>query len=165
MIAIGHTAVGVIIGLTAYNFIGEGNLAGGLMVATGVSIASHYIADATPHGHFFKPDNYKKRILPIIIFDLFIPILFFLSLIYLRTGLSEKFLYILFSIGGSQLPDVLDGLIYTGMLKPGRLLKIENIFHQNLHWHGKGPKTLLLGFLDIWQVFIILLALYMVIRS
>lgn len=163
MIAFGHSAVGVIVGVTTYEFLGQDGLASGLIITGSIGIISHYLADFIPHGHFFKPNEYKKNILPVIIFDLLLPIILLLGIIYGRYGLSEKLLYIMFGIGASQLPDVIDGLVYIKILKAKGLIKIENNFHQALHWHGKGSKALLLGLRDTWQLLIILFALFLVI--
>lgn len=162
MVAVGHTAVGTIIGVTTYNFLNQGDLASGL-IATGIlGVVSHYITDFIPHGHFVKPDKLKKYLTPIIIFDVLLPIFLILEVIFLKEGFSPKFFYIMFGIGGVQLPDVLDGLIYTKLIKPDWLLKVENNFHQSLHWHGTGSKTLLLGIRDLWQMLIIVYTLYLI---
>lgn len=162
MVATGHTAVGVIVGVTAYHFFSQGDLATGLVLTGAAGVAFHYLSDFIPHGHFFMPKDFKKYIVPVIILDVILPAILFLGGVYLKNGLGEKFLYVMFGIGGSQIPDVLDGLIYTAKLKRGNLLKTENNFHQGLHWHGRGLKTLLLGFRDVWQILIILVALYFV---
>ncbi len=159
MIALGHSAVGVIVGVTAYELLGQDNLASGLIITGSAGIISHYLADFIPHGHFFKPIDYKKNITPVIIFDLLLPIILLLWIIYTRFGFSGKLLYIMFGIGASHLPDVIDGLIYIKILKAKGLIKVENNFHQALHWHGKGSKALLLGLRDIWQILTILFAL------
>lgn len=158
MIASGHTAIGVIVGLTAYKLLGQGNLASGLIITGSVGMISHYLMDFIPHGHFTISKNYKKSILPIIIFDLLLPIIFFLGVIYLNNGFSEKLLYTLFAIGGSQLPDVIAGLIEIRIIKSRGLVKIEEDLHGVSHWKGKNSQVLLLGWLDIWQVLVILLS-------
>lgn len=163
MVATGHTAVGVIIGITAYQFLGRGDLASGLVITGTLATAFHYLTDFIPHGHFFMPKDFKKYIKPVIIFDVLLPAVLFLSAIYLQSGLGEKFLYILFGIGGSQLPDVIDGLLALRKTKVTGLLKDENNFHQTLHWHGQGSKTLLLGLRDIWQVLLVIAAIFLVI--
>jgi|SRR3990167_2926835 len=162
MIAFGHTAVGVIVGVTAYQFLGQGNLASGLIITGSMGMISHYLMDAVPHGHFSISKNYKQSILPIIIFDLSLPIIFFLRTIYLNDGFGEKLLYAVFGIGGSQLPDVIAGLIYIKVIKNKGLLKAEDDLHEALHWQGKSSRLLLLGWLDIWQILIILAALFKV---
>ncbi len=162
MVAVGHTAVGVIVGVTAYQFLGQGGIVTGLLAAGTIGVASHYLGDFIPHGHFVKPDKLKKVLLPIIIFDLLLPIILFLGLLYLKDGFSQRMLYIMFGIGGTQLPDVLDGLLFIGFIKNKGLIKAENDFHQGLHWHGTGDKTLLLGLRDIWQILLILFAFFLV---
>lgn len=163
MVSFGHTAVGVIIGTTAYKFLGQGDLASGLIITGTAGFVSHYIMDSIPHGHFFMSNDFKRNILPIIVFDLSLSIMLFLGILYLKIGFDEKLQYVMFGIGGSQLPDVIDGLIYTKIIKARGLLKGEKSFHEAIHWHGRNTKTLLLGIRDIWQVLIILIALFLVI--
>lgn len=171
MIAAGHTAVGVIVGAATYQILGQaphqmvqgqGDLATGLIAAGIAGVVSHYLTDFIPHGHFVKPDKLKKVLLPIIIFDLLLPIFLFLGLTYLKSGFNERLLYIMFGIGGAQLPDVLDGLFFINILKDKGLTKIENNFHQGLHWHGRDAATLLLGFRDIWQVLTAIIAIFII---
>ena len=163
MVSFGHTAVGVIIGIAAYKFLGSDNLAGNLIITGSVGFVSHYVMDAIPHGHFFMGKSYKNSIIPIIIFDLSLSIILFLGLLYFKEGFSEKFLYTMFGIGGSQFPDVIDGLIYIKIIKAKGLLKTENKIHQATHWHGKSSKPLLLGVRDIWQGLMVLTALVLTI--
>lgn len=165
MIAFGHTAVGVIVGTAAYGYFGQGDLATGLVATGAVSVASHYLMDTIPHGHFFKTNKFKKYIKPVIIFDLFLPIALILGITYSKIGLSERLLFVMFGIGGSQLPDVIDGLIRIGVIKAKGFLRVENKFHEGTHWHNQGNDGLPLGLRDIWQVLMILTALYLVIFS
>lgn len=162
MIAAGHTAVGVIVGVATYQILGQGDLATGLIVGGAAGVISHYLTDFIPHGHFVKPDKLKKVLLPIIIFDLLLPIFFLLGFTYLKSGFNERLLYIMFGIGGAQLPDVLDGLIFINILKDKGLIKIENNFHQGLHWHGRDAAALLLGLRDIWQVLTVMIAIFII---
>jgi hypothetical protein len=159
MVSFGHTAIGVIVGTSTYHFLGDGNLITGLLVTGAVGVLSHYIADSIPHGHFPMPGGFRKGVIPIIIFDLFLSIVLFLSIIFLKKGFGDQFLYILFGIGGSQLPDVLDGLIYARFLKSGGLLAVEHGFHLLSHWHDKSGKPLPITLKDVWQVFVVLAAL------
>ena len=163
MVALGHTAVGVIVGVTAYHFLGQGDLVTGLVITGASGIVFHYLGDFIPHGHFVKPEKLKKVLLLIILFDLFLPIILLLGMTYLKEGFNQKLLYIMFGIGGSQLPDVLDGLIFTGVLRSRGLFKIENKFHQGLHCYGREAKTFLLGVRDLWQVAMIIIALSLVV--
>lgn len=163
MVASGHTAAGVIIGITAYHFLGQGDLISNLVLSGSAGVVSHYILDFIPHGHFISPKQFKSRIGQIIIFDVLLPVILFLGGIYLISGFSERLFFVLFAVGGALLPDVLDGLIYTKVIKPNRILQIENNFHQILHWHGTGSNTLLLGIRDIWQALMVLTALFFII--
>ena len=129
MVSFGHTAIGVVIGISAEKYFVQGNLITGLITTGGIGVLSHYIADFIPHGHFAMPKGFKKGILKIIIFDLFLSIALFLGIIYLKTGISSTFLYVLFGIGGSQLPDVLGGLVAIKAIKAKGLLKVENAIH------------------------------------
>ena len=165
MVAIGHTAVGVLAGFAAYQIFGQGDLAAGLVVAGGVGIVSHYITDFIPHGHFVKPKKLKPVLPLIIVFDLFLPIFLLLLWMFLKDGLSVKLFYVLAGIIGSQLPDALDGLIFINLIKFKGFAKAEYDFHQGLHWHGKDEKTLLLGFYDLWQILTILIALFLLITK
>lgn len=162
MVATGHTAIGVIIGITAYNLIGQNNLVAGLIVCGGLGVVTHYLFDAIPHGHFFSDKDLKKKIKSIIILDVLLPIVLFLFSLYLKDGLTTKLFYVLFAIGGSQLPDVIDGLIYTDIIKPISFLKHEIKFHQIIHWHSHNPNVLLISIIDIWQVLIVLFAFFFV---
>lgn len=162
MVAFGHTAIGVVVGVTAYHFLGQGDIANGLLITGASGIVSHYLMDSLPHGHFFVTGKYKTHIIPVIIFDLLLSLILFVGLAYLKYGYSDKLLYIVFAIVGSHLPDVIDGLIYTKFLKAKGILKLENKFHESMHWHGQGPKTLLLGRKDIWQILIIVGALLII---
>lgn len=164
MVAFGHTAVGVIVGAGVFQFLGHGDLASGLIITGTAGVISHYITDFIPHGHFVESDKVKKYLLPIIIFDLSLPILLLLGWFYLKNGFNQQLFYIMFGIGGAQLPDVLDGLIYTNFIKAKGFIKLENDFHQGLHWHGKGSKTLLLGIRDLWQILLILTAMFLIFR-
>lgn len=161
MVSFGHTATGTIVGLAVYNLIPSHSVEG-LLLATGAGIVSHYIFDLVPHGHWFRHKDYKKKIFNVIILDLLLFFLVFVGIAYHRFGLNIELLYILFGIGGAQLPDILDGFIYIGVIKKKGFFKIENNFHQATHWHGALNKSLIWGKRDIWQVIVLVLALLLV---
>lgn len=165
MVAFGHTAVGVIVGVGTYQLFGHGDLAAGL-IATGIlGVVSHYIMDCVPHGHFFKGEaNFEHLIIWIILFDLLLPVLFLLATAHYIGKTPVEILFVLFGIGGSQLPDVIDSLMKIRLLPKAKLLKLENKFHQSTHWHGKGEKTLLFTFFDIWQIAVFILAYVVLVK-
>ena len=158
MVAFGHTAVGALIGVGAYQIFGN-NLTIGLSAAITAGITSHYIADCIPHGHFFKSEEYKSKVKYAIIFDLLLSVFIFLAASYLPNLNITKLVYTVFGIGASQLPDVVDGLMYTDRLPIKGFFQKENKFHLSTHWHG----SLLMSVLDIWQLSVVLLSLYFVI--
>lgn len=162
MVAFGHTAVGVIVGVTVHNFLGQYPEAFGLAATGAMGVVSHYLMDAIPHGHFFASSTYKKVIVPIIIFDLLLSIALFLGAFYLKNGFDERLMYVLFGIGGSHLPDVIGGLVYTRIIKPQGLLKIENNLHEGIHKTTKESTLHALGLKDLWQLSVILFAWFLI---
>lgn len=165
MVAFGHTAVGALVGIYGYQTFSQGNLITGLTLTGALGVISHYVMDFIPHGHFFKgTTNFKKYIIWVILFDLLLPIVFLLTLAqYFQKG-GIQTLYILFGIGGAQLPDIIDSLIYLKFLPKINLLELENKFHQGTHWHGTKEKTLLFSFYDVWQIAVFLIATILIIK-
>lgn len=164
MVAFGHTALGASVGLLTYHILGRGDIALGLIVSGTAGVISHYLADLIPHGHFFNESGYKNKIFWVIIFDLLLSLLLFLTTAHLSRDSAEKILYLLFGIGGAQLPDALDGLIYIDLLPRSGILKWENNFHRSTHWHGTGKNTLLIGYRDLWQLATVIISLYLIIN-
>jgi hypothetical protein len=161
MVAFGHTAVGALVGLASYQQFGNSDPISGLIITGAVGVVSHYVMDCFPHGHFFREKDYKKKVGLVIIFDLFLSVaLYILTAYYFSTFNILYTLYILFGIGGSQLPDILDGLIYIGILPKKGLLKVEHHLHTATHWHGKKEKAILWNIWDIWQIVIFFSGLY-----
>ncbi len=163
MIAFGHTAIGAVVGLYTYQLIGDSDPLKGLITAGSVGVISHYIADFIPHGHFFRPKDNKKWLTIVIIFDLFLSLAIFSGLAHLKFGLSLELLYVLFGIGGSQLPDVVNGLVSVGSLPNKGIFRLEDRFHNNvIHWHGFKNNALLWSKTDIWQVSVVIISLILI---
>jgi hypothetical protein len=162
MIAFGHTSVGSLVGLAGYSYFGQTDPVLGLTLTAGAGLVSHYIADFIPHGHFFKgTEHFAQNVIPVLFFDLALSLALFTFLAFRKFGFDLPFWYVLVGIAGAQLPDVLDGLIYTKFIPKLGLIKTENNFHQATHWHGKGNKTLLLGLRDVWQLSVVLIAIFL----
>lgn len=166
MVAFGHSAVGTIVGIGTYHLIAEhSDLALGLIAAGFAGVVSHYLMDLMPHGHFFRGEaNFKKYINLVIIFDLFLPILLILSLAHFFNKSALEILYILFAIGGAQLPDILMGLEKQNLLYKTKIFQLESRFHMSTHWHGIGERALLFNKGDIWQFLAFILALVLIIK-
>lgn len=164
MVAFGHTAVGVLVGVASYQAFSSGDIASGLVLTGAIGVLSHYLMDTVPHGHYFTDmAKYERLIIWVIIFDLLLPILFILGLMHYLGRSGTEILYVLFGIGGAQLPDVIEGLKALRLLPDFKLLRIENRIHTNTHWHGKAEKALLWGLRDIWQVAVFVLAILVII--
>ncbi len=164
MVAFGHTAIGVLVGVASYKAFSSGDIALGLILTGTIGVASHYLMDTVPHGHFFTDlKKYEKLILRVILFDLALPVLFILGLMHFSGRSGTEILYVLFGIGGSQLPDIIEGLKTIRLLPDSKLFRLENKFHNNTHWHGKGENALLWGLRDIWQIAVFVLAILVVI--
>ena len=164
MVAFGHTAIGTITGITAFEILKESNPLIGIPIALGAGIVSHYLTDFIPHGHFFQYHEYKNKVKYAIIFDFAFSVFLFTLIPFLQQGINQRLIYIISGIAGSQLPDILDGLIHTKFLKPKGLINLEYKFHQLMHWHGNLEKALLWGKRDLWQVLIIVLALFLLFK-
>ena len=158
MVSFGHTAVGAAVGLYGLSLYSTGNPILGLVATGAIGVASHYAADLIPHGHFIKFKDYKKKVGEAILFDFLLSVLIFSVIAFYKFGFEIEFLYILFGIGGAQLPDILDGLIYTKKIPNKGLIKIENNIHIATHWHGKAEKALMWSKADIWQVLVFISA-------
>lgn len=166
MVAFGHTAIGALIGAYTYQYLGDANPAYGLLVAGSAGLISHYLFDSIPHGHFFREDQYQKKVGLVIVFDLAFSVIIYLLTAFTFSQANWLYvLYILYGIGGSQLPDILDGLIYTKRLPKTGILKWEFQFHNETHWHGKHQKALLWSIWDTWQVLLFFFGLYVLLTN
>lgn len=165
MVAFGHTAIGVIVGAASYQVLAKSDIALGLILTGIFGVVSHYLMDLVPHGHYFTGmKSYDKLIIWVIIFDLLLPIIFILTLAHFLNKSGTEILYLVFGIGGAQLPDVLDGLKRIRLLPKINLLEAENKFHASTHWHGKEEQALKFSYLDVWQVTVLFLSLFILIR-
>ncbi len=158
MIASGHSAVGFMIGYSIVKTSPDPILGMGLGFVSG--IVTHYLCDLIPHGHFGKNLrlNFSKTNLYIFA-DLIISfsILFIFS--YLLFDKSWSLLIITTTMVASQLPDLFDAWVHFLHKDFNKLLNWEYKFHQHVHWHGTGMKTILISWRDFWQFLILLIAL------
>lgn len=162
MISIGHTAAGYIVGTTVVSITNDPVF--GLTAGVLAGLASHYFLDFLPHGHFGKEAEYTKisTTTMFIYLDVFGGGFLFAYLTYLKFGLSINALIVLLSIFAAILPDIVSAVdkVFFGLKLRQSFLKSEHRFHTSTHWHGLGKKTLLLSFLDIWQVALIIFAIF-----
>ncbi len=165
MIAFGHTAVGSLVGLAGYNYFGHSEPLLGLALTSGTAIASHYLTDFIPHGHLIRFKDLKRLAKWAALFDFGLSSLIFFGLSYLSFGLSLKLVYLACGILASNLPGILDGLIYTNVLPAKGFLGFEHKLHELMHWHGLKDKALVWGQKDLWQIGVVIISLVVLIRS
>jgi hypothetical protein len=167
MIATGHTSVGVVVGVVATQALPDSipPLGQVLLVGT-IGVISHFVMDVMPHGHYdFDASAPTRRGQILLLVDLLLPIVVVLSLCLWRWSWSDT-LIIFFGIGGSQLPDIFDGLFMRGWFAKYGWAQFEHRFHMGTHWHNptnptratpEGGRKLGLG--DVWQLLTGLIAL------
>lgn len=164
MIASGHNGIGTTIGLiVAQN---SQDPVKGIFLGFFLGLIFHYLTDFIPHGHYLTHKSFGK--LPLSLFaDLFGSFLIFYGIVLFKFGFSSTSLIILAAIGGSQLPDVSEGLLYFKKIPKTLLIKWENDMHQKFfHWHGHHEKALPWNFRrDVWQIGTILIALLILLAS
>lgn len=163
MVAWGHTATGALIGAASYSYFSDKPLEG-LFIAGAAGIISHYIIDLIPHGHFVSDKILEKNLWKIILFDFLLSVFIFLFVIYQTSGPGLKFLFIFFGISGAIFPDVLKGMYLFKINKADRLFSAERKFHEGTHWYGIKERLTMLSFTDIWQVAVVLVCLYLVVK-
>lgn len=160
MIAVGHTSLGVLIGIGASQAFGSSQLAA-VTIAFVAGLASHYIADFIPHGHYnFVASKINKKSLLKLCLDLAVPIAVFSLLL---SHDSKLLTIVLFSVLGAQLPDITEGLQDIKLIRPNNFLKK----HRHLHYmvfHSKGQNLLpkngkVLSAYDLWQAGVVCIAI------
>jgi hypothetical protein len=156
MIASGHTAAGTTIGLIVLSQTQDPLK--GVVFGCLFGLIFHYLADFIPHGHYLTHKQFGQPNLTLII-DLLGTFFIFYSLTLLKFGLGVTSLTILAAIGGSQLPDVIEGLLYFKKIPKVGLIRWENNLHQKFfHWHGYHENALPWSWKDIWQILFVLAA-------
>lgn len=172
MISFGHSSTGVIVGVGAVALAQNGASLSWLLPATLVAgIASHYICDAIPHGHFFHgfgKSSRKEWIL--FLLDIAGAVVLFGAISLHKFGLGAGLWLIATAVFGAQIPDVYESLVDLGVLPTNRFSEAHRYWHwQILHWHKlRGPRLTknvrALGWFDLIQVGIFGAALWLLIR-
>jgi hypothetical protein len=172
MIAIGHTSVGVLVGVVAIELGGAMLPLPLLLGATfAAGVASHYVMDLVPHGHYnFDARHITARSGILLLLDVGVPIAAFLIFTLLVVhNFSAPLWSIMAGIAGAQAPDIFDGILGTGKVATNSIFEKETSFHQWTHWHNptdiakatvEGGKKLDLW--DVWQVMVIFLGIWSV---
>lgn len=169
MIAIGHTSIGVILGVAATEILPAVPLPFEVLIVGAAGVASHYAMDLVPHGHYnFNQQDLSLRQMIYFGLDFAIPILFVATYVLLNYGFERTSWLIGAGILGAQLPDMLMGLRSKKLLPGWDWLQMEAYYHHRTHWHNpvdlsratnEGGRRL--SIFDVWQAFIAIAALFL----
>jgi hypothetical protein len=168
MIAVGHTSVGVLVGLAGSTLLPAEAPLWLLVVITGVAgVASHYVMDLVPHGHYqFDGKTPSRRSVILLSLDLGLPIIIIAIILLAKFGLGPASWLVAAGVAGAQAPDIFDGLLDKGLIPAGRLATKESTIHYRTHWHNPTDPTkatpqggIPLGLADMWQGLVAAIAL------
>lgn len=172
MIAVGHSAIGVIIGTVAIKIF-RPELPPAAMVAVVfiIALVAHYAMDFVPHGHYYI--DYKRldsTAMSKFLLDLVGGVMLFSLLTLLKYGLvSIEFWLIIVAIGASQLTDAFEALVSFKLIPRWGWVRSHSQFHSLMHWHDEETSPLPGGarpirWTDIWQVATVAVALLLLLR-
>ena len=172
MIASGHSSTGVIVGVGAVALAQNGaSLAWLLPVTLAVGVASHYFCDFIPHGHYHMSfGGATRKQLSIFLLDLTGVVILFGGIALHKFGFGADLWLIAAGVLGAQIPDMYEALVDLKMLPKNRFSEAHRHWHWDiLHWHShRGPRltkdTRALGWIDLWQVAVFGIALWLLIR-
>ena len=175
MIAVGHTSVGIVLGVATTELLHPSTLPLPLeIVAVGAAgLASHYLMDLVPHGHYdFNQQGLTRRQKLTFGLDFILPISLVVIYLLASFGLGRISWLVGAGILGSQLPDLLMGLRSKKLLPDWPWLSVEAQFHSQTHWHNptnpvnatqEGGRKLAIS--DLWQVAMCALALILLTQA
>lgn len=172
MIAIGHSAMGVIVGeAVIYTISPSLPIALQLLLAFGLALALHYAMDFLPHGHYYV--DYKKLdslAVSKVLLDLMGGILIFLFLAAFKYSISSlSFWTIVAAIAGSQLTDVFEAATKFKLIPRWSWVRVHSTFHKMMHWHNEPDSPLPGGarpfkWTDVWQVAVVAVTLLILLK-
>ncbi len=166
MIGFGHTSVGVIVAIAVQQSMPQAPLWAQLLSVFVLALASHYLMDIIPHGHYAYDSKHPfGRQAVALWLDLVGFATTVMVLTWWQYGWGTQLLLVAVGIIGAQLTDVWDWVIVTNGWVPlkGVVLKHRRL-HQRTHWHshvdsmGKSVARSLTWW-DLWQVAAALLAI------
>jgi hypothetical protein len=172
VIALGHSASGVYLGLAGTTIASAGLIAPAALLPVTVlaGIGLHYAGDWLPHGHYrFDLKNDRQRSLIRLGLDLVLPLVLLLTLAGIKFGLGWEWGLILAALIGVHLPDIFENLVDLKVLPSGQFAKEHRAFHYDkLHKYRDPASTLpnharALSRLDAYQFALLGLAVYLLI--
>lgn len=173
MIALGHSASGVYLGLAGGTIVSVGLIAPAALLPVTVmsGIGLHYVGDWLPHGHYrFDLKNDRNRSLIKLTLDLVLPLALILWLASRQFGLEAEWWLMLAALIGVHLPDVFENLVDLKILPSGSFAREHRAFHYDkLHGRWRDPSSTLpnhartLSWLDLYQLALLGLAVYLLV--
>lgn len=172
MLAIGHTAVGTLIGVAATQLVSPNHTLTEvwplIVMSALLGLASHYATDHIPHGHYnIDIANPSTGQTLKLLADTILPWSIIGAFLLLSYGWLHPYTWIITAtILGAQLPDILHGLRQRRLLPNWQwLIKESHLHHRAHHKHDlqnkalstpNGSRKILLS--DLWQLAVIILA-------
>lgn len=165
MVILGHAGVGAMSGIAVHQaFHQQVPFTWVLVIALIIGVLSHYVTDWIPHGHYHINLGYPGTVANIaILVDFAGSVLLMLVLTWLAVGFSLMWWVVAATVFGAILPDVAEVLQDYKIITRWRWLRIHTSFHQGfLHWHNSGGRPLPWRLVDIWQIAIAFVAVFVI---
>lgn len=166
MIALGHSSIGVLVGVAAVAIQANTNapMSVILLLVFAFSLILHYVCDFIPHGHYYID---SQKLTPASISTLLLDSVAGAAVLLLlagrKYGLGLELVIIMAAMAGSLAPDVFEALIKLKIIPKYSAVKREMVFHGAMHWHDEPDSPLPHGarplrLTDVWQLAVILAA-------
>lgn len=165
MVILGHASVGAISGIAVHQaFHQQAPFMWVLLIALVIGVLSHYVTDWIPHGHFHINLGYPSTIAnAAILVDFIGSVLLMLVLTWLAAGFAMVWSVVAVTVFGAVLPDVVEVLQNHKILPRWRWLKAHTRFHiKYLHWHNANGRPLPWRWIDVWQVAVAAIAVFVI---
>lgn len=167
MIAVGHSSVGVLVGVSVIAVVNPSTPLWVMMIlALVTAVISHYACDFVPHGHYYIDDkNLTARSIGTLFLDFIGGVILLLGLATRKYGLGPELVIIMSAMFGALAPDMFESSIKLKLIPKIALVKREMAFHGAMHWHDEPTSPLPHGarpirWTDLWQLAMFIVAIY-----
>lgn len=155
MIILGHASIGTMTGIAIHQSLApQLPLLALMAIAFVVGLATHYLTDAIPHGHYHINLGYPSTpAIRAMYLDSVGSVALMLLLVWLSVGLVPLWWAAAACIAGAVLPDVVEAMQTYRIIPRTRWLRAHTRFHtKTLHWHNIADRPRPWNLTDIWQV-------------
>lgn len=168
MLAFGHSSTGVLLGVGAIVMSRHWGQPWWLVpLIFLVGIAAHYAGDFIPHGHYQVGKNHLTvKSVSLLLLDVIGFGLLFLGIALHRFGIGYDWLLVAAAMAGVQVPDLFEAAVDFNLIPNNDLAKAHRRWHYDIvHWHNPKPRIgRPITWIDIWQVAVFGLALWLLLR-